>query len=425
MTQSLQWVNALSTRPSLEAAVDEAIAKVQCQLSGAGDLAIVFLSSSFASDGARLIPLLQEKLAVPNLIGCIGGGIVGMQTPKQVREVEREVAFSLTVAKLPGVTITPFYLDGGNLPDLDASPQTWVDLVGVDPQTNPDFIILTDPMADGITDLLAGLDFAYPQATKVGGLASADNGVTTGSLFLQSASHPGRRYGDGSIGVALSGKIRLGSIVAQGCRPIGEPFHVSRGERNIITAIQGQDPNTGQITEEAPLTMLRALIPTLSEKDQALAQSSLFVGIANDEFKLTLQPGDFLIRNLLGVDPRQGAIAVGDRVRPGQRLQFHLRDAQTSADDLRLLLQRYTSPAPTDDPASQPSLTAIGALIFSCLGRGDGLYQIANFDSDLFRNFFPDVPLGGFFCNGEIGQVGNQTFLHGYTSVFAIVHGVD
>lgn len=112
MTQSLQWVNALSTRPSLEAAVDEAIANVQCQLSGAGDLAIVFLSSSFASDGARLIPLLQEKLAVPNLIGCIGGGIVGMQTPDQVREVEREVAFSLTVAKLPGVTITPFYLDG-------------------------------------------------------------------------------------------------------------------------------------------------------------------------------------------------------------------------------------------------------------------------------------------------------------------------
>ena len=421
----MQWVNALSTRPSLESALDEAIAKVQCQLSGSGDLAIIFLSSSFASDMARLMPLLQEKLAVPNLIGCIGGGIVGMQTPTKVREVEREVGLSLTVAKLPAVTITPFYLDGSDLPDLDASPQTWIDCVGVDPQTNPDFIILTDPMADGITDLLAGLDFAYPQATKVGGLASADNGVTAGCLFLQSAVYPGGRYGEGSIGVALSGKIHLGSIVAQGCRPIGEPFHVSRGERNIITAIQGQNPKTGAITEDAPLNVLRALIPTLSEKDQVLAQSSLFVGIASDEFKLTLQPGDFLIRNLLGVDPRQGAIAIGDRVRLGQRLQFHLRDAQTSADDLRLLLQRYTSRFPGDPVPPESAPTAIGALMFSCLGRGENLYQVDNFDSDLFRDFFPDVPLGGFFCNGEIGQVGNQTFLHGYTSDFAIVHHLD
>lgn len=424
-SQSMQWVNALSTRPSLEAAVDEAIAKVQSQLAGPGDLAIIFLSSSFASDAARLMPLLAEKLTVPNLIGCIGGGIIGMPNPDQVKEVEREVALSLTIARLPGVTITPFYLDAGDLPDLDASPQTWVECVGVDPQTQPDFIILSDPMADGMTDLLAGLDFAYPHATKVGGLASVDNGAMAGPLFLRSSFYPGGRYGEGSIGVALSGNIRVGSIVAQGCRPIGEPFHVSQGERNIITAIQGNDPNTGQPTEDAPLNLLRALIPTLSEEDQVLAQSSLFVGIASDEFKLTLQPGDFLIRNLLGVDPRQGAIAIGDQVRPGQRFQFHLRDAETSADDLRLLLQRYVSPQQPGGDFPEPVTSAIGALIFSCLGRGENLYQVANFDSGLFRHFFPTVPLGGFFCNGEIGQVGKQTFLHGYTSVFAIIHQIE
>lgn len=419
MAQSMQWVNALSTRPSLEAAVDEAIAKAQGQITGDGDLAIIFLSSSFASDASRLIPLLREKLAVPNLIGCMGGGIVGMNTPDRVQEVEDQAALSLTIAQLPGVTITPFYLDGGDLPDLDASPQTWAECVGVDPQTRPDFILLMDPMAAGITDLLAGLDFAYPEATKVGGMASAENGITAGNLFLWSQSHPGGRYGEGAIGIALSGNIRVGSIVAQGCRPIGDPFHVVRGERNIITEIQGRDPETGKVIETPPLNLLRDLIPTLSETDQVLAQSSLFVGIANDEFKMTLQAGDFLIRNLLGVDPRQGAIAVGDRVRPGQRLQFHLRDAQTSADDLRLLLQRYAEPTADFNPT-----TAIGALLFACLGRGENLYQVPNFDSDLFRNLFPDTPLGGFFCNGEIGQVGNQTFLHGYTSVFGIIHAV-
>ncbi|MBD2655059.1 FIST C-terminal domain-containing protein [Synechocystis sp. FACHB-383] len=420
MTHSLQWVNALSTRPSLEGALDEAIAKVSGPGRGDWDLAIVFLSSSFASDAARLMPLVQEKLSVPNVIGCLGGGIIGMADPDAVQEVEGKVALSLTVARLPGVKVTPFYVHGKELPDLDASPQSWVDLVGVDPASGADFLILADPMAAGITDFLAGLDFAYPQARKAGGLASGENVAMGGSLFLQSPHHASGRYGEGFIGVALAGNIRLGSVVAQGCRPIGEPFVVNQGERNIITEIEGKDKDSGTVVLESPLASLQKLIPTLSPKDQELAQSSLFVGVANDEFKLTLQPGDFLIRNLLGVDPRQGAIAIGDRVRKGQRLQFHLRDRETSADDLRILLRYYNNGEPSQSPT-----TAIGALMFSCLGRGYGLYGTPNFDSQVFGQYFPGIALGGFFCNGEIGQVGSQTFLHGYTSAFAIVHAVD
>jgi small ligand-binding sensory domain FIST len=162
-----------------------------------------------------------------------------------------------------------------------------------------------------------------------------------------------------------------------------------------------------------PLEVLRDLIQTLSEDDRELAQHSLFVGVAQSEFKQDLEQGDFLIRNLLGVDPRVGAIAIGDRIRPGQRIQFHLRDAETSADDLEVLLQRYQIGA-----GSAPS--AIGALIFSCMGRGEALYGEPNFDSQLFSEYFDHIPLSGFFCSGEIGPVGDTTFLHGYTSVFAI-----
>ncbi|HEY9642461.1 MAG TPA: FIST C-terminal domain-containing protein, partial [Coleofasciculaceae cyanobacterium] len=128
-----------------------------------------------------------------------------------------------------------------------------------------------------------------------------------------------------------------------------------------------------------------------------------------------LEQGDFLIRTLIGVDPRTGAIAIGDRVRPGQRIRFHLRDADASADDLEMLLKRY-----------QPEIAApVGALIFACMGRGEGLYQEPNFDSQLFSRYFPHVPLSGFFCNGEIGPVGGTTFLHGYTSVFGICRSVN
>ncbi|MGB6166651.1 MAG: FIST C-terminal domain-containing protein, partial [Geitlerinemataceae cyanobacterium] len=117
-------------------------------------------------------------------------------------------------------------------------------------------------------------------------------------------------------------------------------------------------------------------------------------------------------RNLIGVDPRMGAIAIGDRVRPGQRIQFHLRDAQTSAEDLEVLLQKYQN--------SHDGTATAGALMFACLGRGEGLYGEPDFDSRLFQKHLKDVSLSGFFCNGEIGPVGGTTFLHGYTSVFGI-----
>jgi small ligand-binding sensory domain FIST len=137
------------------------------------------------------------------------------------------------------------------------------------------------------------------------------------------------------------------------------------------------------------------------------------MGIARDEFKAQLSQGDFLIRNLLGVDPRHGAIAVGDRIRPGQRVQFHLRDASTSALDLQLLLDAYRHEKGNGEQVK-------GALMFSCLGRGEMLYDQPDFDSKLLRKYLPGIPVAGFFCNGEIGPVGGRTFLHGYTSAFAL-----
>jgi small ligand-binding sensory domain FIST len=211
------------------------------------------------------------------------------------------------------------------------------------------------------------------------------------------------------VGVALSGRVVLEAIVAQGCRPIGKPYRVVEGERNVMLKLEEQDAN---LTIRTPLEALQELYQDLDDTDQELAQNSLFVGVAQSEFKQDLEQGDFLIRNMLGVDPRVGAIAIGDRVRPGQRIQFHLRDASASEDDLKMLLQRYSSQLADKVP--------VGALMFACLGRGEGLYGEPNFDSSLFRQHIEQVPLSGFFCGGEIGPVGNATFLHGYTSVFGI-----
>jgi len=398
MPDQMQWANALSTRPSLEAAVADVVQRAVSSLTAPADLGLVFISSAFMSEYSRLLPLLAEKLSVRVLIGCSGGGVIGTTMEGQTQELEASPALSLTLAHLPGVNIQPFHIVAEELPDLDGPPNAWVDLVGVPSSPTPQFILLSGSFSSGINDLLQGLDFAYPGSVTVGGQASGGGMNGRIALFCND-----RLYREGTVGLALTGNIVLETIVAQGCRPIGKPLQVTKADRNIII----------ELDEQVPLVVLRDLIGSLSEADRMLAQNSLFVGVAMDEFKMALQQGDFLIRGILGVDPSAGAIAIGDRVRPGQRLQFHLRDAEASAEDLELLLQQYQ-----DQRASEPS--AVAALMFSCLGRGEGLYGKPNFDSQLFSRYFNDIPIGGFFCGGEIGPVAGSTFLHGYTSVFGI-----
>lgn len=417
MANQLQWTNAISTRLSLEAAVTEVVERVKQSLSTEPDLGIIWISSAYASEYPRLVPLLLEQLPLPVLIGSGGSGIIGMNDSEQALEVEGNPALSLSVARLGGVEVESFHISAQELPDLDSPASAWTELVGVPPEKQPQFILLCDPFSSKINDLLEGLDFAYPGSAKVGGLASAMATGMQSGLFYHSLQRPGRTlYREGAVGIALSGNIILDPVVAQGCRPIGSQYQVIKGERNIILAV-AETGSTGVIEQKIPpvppLEALRQLIASLSPNDQQLAQHSLFIGIARDEFKSELKQGDFLIRNLLGVDPTLGAIAIGDRVRPGQRIQFHLRDAQTSAEDLELLLRAY------QDKQGKAS-AAIGALLFSCLGRGKELYGQPNFDSQLLHRYLGNIPIGGFFCNGEIGPVGERTFLHGYTSVFGI-----
>ncbi|MEB3360311.1 MAG: FIST C-terminal domain-containing protein [Synechococcales bacterium] len=411
MNNSMQWVSTLSTRPSLEAAVGEVVEQAQQKLRGRADLGIVFISSAFLSDFPRLLPLLQEKLPLPVLVGCGGGGIVGTSPAGQVTEVESGAALSLNLAHLPGVEVHPFYINTETLPDPDGPPDRWIDLVGVSPQDQPQFILFASPFASGLNDLIQGLDYAYPKSVKVGGLTSVASTGNQSGLFFNHQLIQG-----GVVGVALSGNVVLDAIVAQGCRPVGDLCQVVEGDRNIVISVQKQaEERTDKLAVQPPLQVLQDLVSTLSPEERELAQTSLSIGIAQNEFKARLEQGDFLIRTLMGVDPRQGAIAIGDRVRPGMRIQFHLRDAHTSMEDLEGLLQRYLK-----DSAQADSMP-LGALMFVCIGRGQSLYEQPNVDSALLRRYLPSLPLSGFFCNGEIGPVGETTFIHGFTSVFGII----
>jgi small ligand-binding sensory domain FIST len=350
-----------------------------------------FVSPHFLKEYDQIPNYVNSMLEPGIFLGCSAGGLIG-----NWREIEQQPAISLTAAILPDVDIHPFYISDELLPDLDAPPDEWEKLVRVNSATAPNFILLADPFSLRIDEVLQGLDYAFPKCVKLGGLASGAGRPGLNALFLDRQVHRG-----GAVGVAVTGNIIVDTVVAQGCRPVGHAMRVTRCLKNFIYELDG----------EPAITALHDLLLSLDDHDQSIAKHSLFLGVVMDEFKEELGPGDFLIRNILGLEPSSGALLVGEVMRNERTVQFHLRDASTSAEDLRLLLKGYRESRHTG-----PS----GALLFSCLGRGQYLYGRSNHDSECFREYLGDVPLGGFFCNGEIGPVGGNTFLHGYTSSFGI-----
>ena len=389
----MKWASAISELTDLGQAVEECVVDLKSQLGDESPhLAVAFVSPHHEAGYESVVPLVRERLPSARVFGCSGGGIIGSGV-----EVEQRAAVSITATVLPDVEIVEFHLDGDALPDLDAGPATWEELVKVNNSQDPHFVMLADPFSFPTQNLLLGLDFAFSRATKIGGLASGGRQQGGNALFLGDQT-----YRSGAVGVALHGNITVDTVVAQGCRPIGHLMRITESRGNLLVSLE----------EKSPLAVLKELFEQAGDRDRGLMRNSLFLGVVMDELLDDPKQGDFLIRNVVGMDERTGNLAIGELLKEGQMVQFHLRDAETSAEDLTAVLDRYA----TDNRENQIQ----GALLFSCLGRGQYLYGEANHDTGIFQDKLGEVPLGGFFCNGEIGPVSGTTFLHGYTSSFGI-----
>jgi small ligand-binding sensory domain FIST len=393
----MKWLSTLSESANLPQALEEVSLSAEKSLRGEHpDLVLVFISNHFLSSYETVLPFLQARLHPRVMLGCSGAGVIG-----NGREVENHPALALTFALLPEVKITPFRAADSSIPGLDGSPRQWHDLAGVSPTEEPHFILLADPFSIRIENLIMGMDYAYPKAVKVGGLASGAKQPGENALFLNTVC-----YRSGAVGVALSGNITVDPLVAQGCRPIGRPMRITQCDRNILMELDGKPP----------LAVLRDLFVTLDARDQNLLQQALFIGLVMDPLKSHFTQGDFLVRNVVGIDPDKGLLAIGAMLRRGLVVQFHLRDAQTAEEELSQALNAY---------ASRPGREQVaGALLFSCLGRGEFLYGHNSHDSRILQQKVGPLPVSGFFCHGEIGPVGGTTFLHGYTSCFALLRPV-
>jgi small ligand-binding sensory domain FIST len=371
---------AVSQHPIPTQAVGEVLGEVLDQLDGErADLVVTFVSPHHAGAFEDIAPAVRRLLEPQVLLGGTAVTVVAGE-----RELEGEPAVSVFAARLPDARLTPTLLRVEQTPD-GAVITGWPELTAP-PST---LLLFADPFTFPVDALLARLDQDLPDLQVIGGMASAANRPGGNRLVLD-----GSVVDAGAVGVFVDG-MPVRTVVAQGCRPIGDPFTVTRAERNRIEELGGQ----------TPVARLHQLAANATDEERQLLQHGLHLGVVVDEHAVDFTRGDFLVRNIMGADQESGALVVGQEVTVGQTVQFHVRDADAADEDLREMLT---------------GVEASAALLFTCNGRGQQLFGVPDHDAALVAKMLGPIPVTGAFCAGEIGPVGGRNFVHGFTASLAL-----
>jgi small ligand-binding sensory domain FIST len=377
----------LSTSPdqragALEAALTarEGLADESC------DLVVVFASGTHLAAPEAVLEAVHEALEPVALVGCAAGGVIASG-----REVEDGTAVAIWAAHLDGGSAATFHAMVEEIEEGTGALAGMPELDGADGA-----ILLADPATFPTDAVLKFLSESAPAVPLVGGLASARTAGGGTALFLGDEVRD-----EGAVGVRLDG-VEILPCVSQGATPIGPELTITAAEGHVILELAGRPA----------LEKLRETIEGLPAEDLALVQGGLLMGIVVDSNKPDYVQGDFLVRGLVGADPDTGQVAVAAEVRPGQVVRLHARDAESADRDLREALSVRM--------AALGGRTPAGALLFSCNGRGRGLFGHGDHDAEAVASELAGAPAAGFFAAGEIGPVGGESFLHGFTATVAV-----
>jgi small ligand-binding sensory domain FIST len=369
---------ALSEHPVAAHAVGEVVGQVLERAGEEPDLALLFASAPHTGALEDVVSTIRTLLRPGVLAGSTAVSVLAGG-----QEVEDTPAIALWTARW-GRPVEPVRLvaePAGDRWMVDGMP---------DATPGDTLLLLSDPFSFPADRFVDELGETRPGVTVVGGMASAARGPGGNRLVLDGALHD-----DGAVGVLLDASVPVRTLVSQGCRPIGSPLVVTKGEGQVIYELAGR----------TALERLEEVVRELSPEDRSRAAQGLHLGRVIDERKVDFDRGDFLIRNVLGADREVGAIAVGDVVEVGQTVQFQVRDASSADEDLHSLLH--------DSQADRPPS---GALVFTCNGRGRRLFGTPHHDAAAVAQMVPASGVAGMFCAGELGPVGGRSFLHGFTA---------
>ena len=387
----MKWASAIGLGRDLETAIADALEQLADESRMTRpDLVVAFVSVAYGSAMDRLPQALAPWLGAGQLFGCNAGGLIGGGT-----ELEDEPGIALLAGQFGGATMTALHLEQATLPPLTASREIWWRLLDLGPASAASFLLLTDPATIDAEACARGIDRAFPGATVVGGLASGASEPGAARLFANRDVHR-----SGGLLLALTGNIVIDPVIAQGCRAIGEPLFVTACDGNLLHGLDGRRPRD----------LLASLFSSLDEADREHFGDSLCIGLALPGLRESAGTGEFLMRNVLGLDPDSGALWVGARLARNTVVQFHLRDGRAASRELSARL----------GTALDGRVPPAAALLFACASRGRSMFGAAGHDSAALRRIV-DVPVAGMFCAGEIAPVQGATFLHGFSSVFGLI----
>ncbi|MBL9136544.1 MAG: FIST C-terminal domain-containing protein [Verrucomicrobiales bacterium] len=388
-----QAIAGVHRGPFDEGALREKFEEARRQLpDGHSDLVLVFVTAPLVHQAADILEIAQVHARARVLAGCSGRGVIGND-----EEVEDGPAVAFCALHLPGAHVVPVHISASDLQNAEG-PTWWHSRCQVGLEASRGWMAFVDPFSMDAEAWLRQWNDAYPGVATVGGLAGGAPQASQTHLFLNQQVHT-----DGCVALSIGGNVALEPLVSQGCRPIGRPWTVTAADRNLIQKI-GNLP---------ALSVLQDTFDSLPAADKARAGGNIFVGLAMNEYQEEHRRGDFLVRNLLAADPQSGVVAVGAKVRVGQTLQFQFRDSASADEDLSSTLEVIRS--------RLSRRRVLSACLCSCAGRGSRLFGQPHHDARrLHGGLGTEVPLAGFFGNGEIGPVGGRNYVHGYTASAAL-----
>jgi len=384
---SISAGTGLATGSALDnAALEASLQAIERSGTDHADLAIVFVTGDDAlSRTHQALHAVRRVTGARAVVGCSGAGVL-----TDHREVEGEGAVAVLVVRSERLVATPFLLERqGDRSDVGTE---LAQRIGATVAEGGCALVLPDAIGCNPAALFAQLEEALGFVPVLGAVAA---GAPMFELYNTDAEQ------GALVGVALSGLTPVIGV-AQGCVPIGEPYVITRAEANVIERI-GNRP---------ALTMLEEAIQALPDGQARIRRAGVFAGLAMDPAKSPLERGDFLVRNLLGADRSSGAVAVAERVRVGQTVQFQIRDAEASREDLRAMLDEVAGRLGDRRPAF--------GCYFNCAGRGRGLFGVPDHDVTLIRERLGEFPLVGFFGNGEFAPLARRNFFHNYTGALVV-----
>ena len=354
-------------------------------------LGLVFMSPKFFTHAKQLLEILRVHARIPLLAGCSSQGLIAGEF-----EMEEDPGLTLGLYYLPGAELKGFYFNQEQVEEANGAGY-WRLETGIEPEQTNGWLAFIDPFHLDSESWLRTWNEAYVPLPVLGGLASGNFTEQLTQIYLN-----GDVYEAGGVALSIGGDVWLIGVTSQGCTPIGETWTLTKVEQNIIH----------QIGNRPAYEVLAETFGKLSPEDQKKARGNLFIGLVVNEYLEDFHRGDFLIRNLLNADPRSGSIAIGAMPRPGQTVQFQRRSAAAATEDMDELLQRTKGKLSGKD--------IYGGCLCCCNGRGKNMFGRPSHDAEMVQKSLGPLGLTGFFCNGEIGPVGEKNFLHGYTASLAL-----